>query len=312
MTLAILCSGQGPQHPGMFDLTGAAPAAAAVFAHAAGLLGGRDARSIVRTEDDDALHDNRLGQILCTLQPLAVAAALGGFGPGRRIIAGYSVGEIPAWALAGLIEPATALDLAAKRAEAMDAASLPGDGLLFVRGLARSAIDALCARHGIAVAIINPGNAFVLGGAGQALDALTVNARRDGADRVVRIGVRVASHTPRLANASASFRRDLDAAATGRVRPNATMRLISGIDAAPIFDLKAGLDKLAAQISRTVQWSDCLAACVEAGATAFLECGPGRALAEMVSVTYPSIPSRTVEDFRTWQGLSHWLSHVAS
>jgi [acyl-carrier-protein] S-malonyltransferase len=46
MTLAILCSGQGLQHPRMFSLTGDAPAAASVFAHAAHWLGGRDPRRL--------------------------------------------------------------------------------------------------------------------------------------------------------------------------------------------------------------------------------------------------------------------------
>lgn len=307
MTLAILCSGQGPQHPGMFTLTGDASEAAELFAHAATLLHGRDPRVVVKTEKDERLHDNRMGQILCTLQPLAIAAALGGFGPGRLIVAGYSVGEIAAWAVAGLFDPATALDLAAKRAEAMDAVSVPGDGLLFVRGLASAAIEALCARHAVAVAIVNPGRAVVLGGSGTALDGVAKEARRLGADRVVGIGVKVASHTPRLAAASALFRRDLEAVRTGRELP-ADKRLLSGIDAIPVLNVTTGLDKLADQISRTVHWSECLTACVEAGATAFLECGPGRTLADMASVTYPSIPSRTVEDFRTLQGLSAWLT----
>lgn len=309
MTLAILCSGQGPQHPGMFALTRDAPEAAELFAHAATLLDGRDPRNVVRTETDERLHDNRMGQILCTLQPLAITAALGGFGPRHLIIAGYSVGEIAAWAVAGLVEPTTALDLAAKRAEAMDAVSVPGDGLLFVRGLASAAIESLCARHAVTVAIVNPGQAVVLGGSGTALDGVAEEARRLGADRIVGIGVKVASHTPRLAAASAFFRRDLEAVSVGRELP-AHRRLLSGVDAAPVLNVRIGLDKLADQISRTVQWSDCLTACVEAGATAFLECGPGRALAEIASVTYPSTPSRTVEDFRTLHGLGDWLKRV--
>lgn len=306
MTLAILCSGQGLQHAAMFSLTGDGPAAADLFAHASNLLGGRDPRDLVRTETDDALHDNRLGQLLCTLQPLAVHAALGGAGLGRLIVAGYSVGEVPAWAIAGLFAPASALDLAVKRAEAMDAASAPGDGLLFVRGLTSATIEALCVRHGVAVAIVNPDDAVVLGGAGPALEAAMEGARQEGADRLVRIDVKVASHTPRLAAAVASFRRDLDAIAVARAVP-APVRLFSGIDASPVLDVLSGLDKLAAQINQTVHWSDCLAACVEAGASAFLECGPGRALADMAASAYPNIPSRSIEDFRTLQGVREWL-----
>lgn len=306
MTLAILCSGQGLQHPAMFSLTGDVPAAADLFAHAAMLLGGRDPRDLVGTETDDALHDNRLGQLLCTLQPLAIHAALGGAGLGRLIVAGYSVGEVPAWAIAGLFTPMSALDLAAKRAEAMDAASTPGDGLLFVRGLTGATIRALCARHGVAVAIVNPNDAVVLGGAGPALDAAMEGAQREGADRVVRIGVKVASHTPRLAAAAASFRSELDTIVVGRAVP-AFVRLLSGIDAAPVLDVHRGLDKLAAQISQAVHWSDCLAACVEAGASAFLECGPGRALADMAAFAHPDMPSRSIDDFRTLEGVREWL-----
>ncbi len=310
MSLAVLCSGQGPQHPEMFALTGPAPGAEPLFAHAARLLGGRDPRDLVRMETDDALHANRLGQVLCTLQPLAVAAALSGFGTGRLIIAGYSVGEVAAWGLAGLFEPVVALDLAARRAEAMDAVGRPGDGLLFVRGLPRAAVDRLCELHGAAVAIVNAFDAFVVGGAGEALDAIAEAALRGGADRVTRIGVKVASHTPRLARASARFRKDLEAVHVADMPPPG-LRLLSGVDGAPVLQVRAGLDKLASQISRTVLWADCLSGCVEAGASAFLECGPGRALAGMASAAYPAIPSRTVEDFKSVQGLRDWLSRAA-
>ena len=309
MTLAILCSGQGLQHSGMFALTGPIPAAAGLFEHAANLLGGCDPRELVRTGVN--LHDNRLGQILCTLQPLAAAAALDGLKGRRRIVAGYSVGEIPAWSLAGAMEPRTALDLAARRAEAMDAVGTPGDGLLFVRGLSRDVIDILCGRHDCAIAILNPGDAVVVGGPGSALDDLAAAARSVGADRVVRIGVKVASHTPRLTAASNSFREGLADAPVASV-PGTDARLLSGIDGAPVLDIRTGLDKLAAQLSQTIQWSDCLAGCVEAGATAFFECGPGRALAEMTASAYPRLPSRSFDDFRSLEGVRDWLTRNAA
>jgi [acyl-carrier-protein] S-malonyltransferase len=65
MTLAVLCSGQGPQRSNMFALTGDAPEAANLFAHAATLLDGRDPRD-GSNRPDDTLHQNRVGQILCT------------------------------------------------------------------------------------------------------------------------------------------------------------------------------------------------------------------------------------------------------
>ena len=56
MTLAILCSGQGAQRADMFDLTGAAPQAGALFAHAGRLLGD-DPRAWVRQAGPDALRE---------------------------------------------------------------------------------------------------------------------------------------------------------------------------------------------------------------------------------------------------------------
>lgn len=311
MTLAILCSGQGRQHPGMFALTGEAPQAASLFAQAARLLGGRDPREMVATETPDNLHRNRVGQILAAVQALAAMAALRDAMPARLIVAGYSVGEVAAWGVAGVVEAGVILDLVSRRAEAMDAASPAGDGLLFVRGLSRTLIDGLCIRFGTSVAIVNPGDAFVIGGARIALEALAGEARALNAARVVDVPVEVASHTARLTAASVRFRADLEAVPVRRL-PMAGIRLLSGIDGGAVVDARSGLDKLAVQISQTVQWDACLQACVEAGATAFLELGPGPALKEMAAGAFPEIPARCLDDFRTIEGARAWLGRLRS
>jgi [acyl-carrier-protein] S-malonyltransferase len=310
MTLAILCSGQGRQHRQMFALTGDVPEAAGLFAHAAALLGGRDPREIVRTETGEALHNNRIGQILCGLQALAAAAALRNTVPGRRVVAGYSIGEVAAWGVAGCFGPADTLDIVARRAEAMDAATPRGDGMLFIRGLSRDAIEGLCKRHDAAIAIVEPGDAFILGGGRAALEVLADEAKAMNATRVVDVPVGVASHTRRLAGASVEFREILRHIP---VRPpTADTRLLSGIDGAAVINVETGLDKLATQISQTVQWADCLQACMEAGATAFLELGPGRALSQMVAGAYPDVATRSLDEFRTLQGARAWLASHAS
>jgi [acyl-carrier-protein] S-malonyltransferase len=68
--------------------------------------------------------------------------------------------------------------------------------------------------------------------------------------------------------------------------------------------------KLALQISRPIQWAKCLDGCIEAGAVAFLELGPGRALADMAAGAYPHIPARSVDDFRSVKGIVDWLSRL--
>src|SRR6202522_195396 len=198
------------------------------------------------------------------------------------------------------------LDLVSRRAEARDAASRPGDGLLFVRGLSRGAVEDLCKRHDAAIAIINPNDAYVLGGSGKSLDIVADQATGMGAAHIVRLAVNVASHTGRLATASVEFRKVL-ASIPMMNTPDASVRLFSGIDGSVVTNIAAGLDKLANQVSHSVQWAACLEGCAEAGASAFLELGPGRALSEIAERTYRDIPARSLEDFRTLQGVRVWL-----
>ncbi|MBP1097714.1 [acyl-carrier-protein] S-malonyltransferase [Bradyrhizobium japonicum] len=291
----------------MFALTGGAPEAANLFAHAATLLGGSDPRDFVRGEPDEALHRNRTGQILCTLQPLAAARALADVIPRGVIIAGYSVGEVAAWGVGGVLDATATLDLVARRAEAMDAATRAGDGLIFVRGLSREKVGRLSERHGAAVAIVNPGDAFVVGGGREALGGIADDARAMHGARIVALPVEVASHTKRLAAASAAFRETLRLA-PAVFPPRTGARILSGIDAAPVVSLESGRDKLAAQISQTVQWADCLRACVEAGATGFIELGPGHALSSMVAEIGAGLPARSLDDFRSLQGVRAWAA----
>ncbi|KVN13438.1 malonate decarboxylase subunit epsilon [Burkholderia stagnalis] len=309
MTLAILCSGQGGQRADMFDLTGAAPQADALFAHAGRLLG-EDPRSWVRRAAPDALRENRAAQILCTLQALAAAALLDAAWPRRRCVAGYSVGEIASWSVAGLLDPGDALDLADARARAMDAASGGDERMAFVRGLSRDHLARLCAAHGAAIAIANPGDAYVIAGRRDDVEAAAEEAARDGALRVAPVCVRIASHTPRLAAAVPAFRASLAAVRVRRPLPGT--RLFAGIDGGSVLDAADGLDRLARQIAEPVEWAACLAGCVEAGATAFLELGPGRALAEMAAGAHPALPARSLADFRSIDGVTGWLARVAA
>ena len=308
MTLAILCSGQGGQHAGMFDLTGDAPQASALFAHASALLGD-DPRLLVKRAEGDVIHANRTAQLLCTLQALSAATVLDSALPKRRCVAGYSVGEVAAWGVAGLVDPTETLDLVATRARVMDAASHGDDGMLFIRGLEKASVEQLCVDREAAIAICNPADAWVVGGRRVALEAIAEEAHRLGAARVVSIPVNVPSHTYLLADASVAFSHVL---ADIHLQPAPTMgtRLFSGIDGDAVLDAKNDVEKLATQISQPIQWARCLESCVEAGAVAFLELGPGRALAEMAGSVYPHIPARSLDDFRSAQGARDWLSRV--
>lgn len=307
--IALLCSGQGTQHREMFRLTGELAGASRIFAGAERALG-VDPRDFVRAATDSALYANRAAQILCVTQALAARALLADIIPRRHIVAGYSVGEVAGWGVGGLLDPEQAISLASVRADIMSRASGADDGLASVRGLMYETVERLAHEAQVEIAIVNPNDAFVVGGSGAAVRNFCEAALAAGALRTALLQVAVASHTSRLAAAVAPFREAI--AAHRPADPPAGLLLLSALDGSAVSDVETGADSLAREISTTLHWNTCLGAAVERGASVFVELGPGRALAEMAHAAYPHIPARSLEDFRSLQGLLSWIGQPGS
>ena len=123
----------------------------------------------------------------------------------------------------------------------------------------------------------------------------------------MRLPVPVPSHTALLREATEQFRAVLHEASP---RLPAGYRLLSGIDGDTIHDIETGIDKLARQISTTIDWAACPESCRSAGAEAALELGPGTALSRMASALFPDGRARAVEEFPTLAGLRTWLQRA--
>lgn len=305
MTLAILCSGQGAQHPDMFALTGSSQEAAPLFEYAESWLG-EDPRTWVRGANSQRLRENRNAQLLCVLQALAGFATLRSEVPDSCCLAGYSIGELAAWGLSGILSSKETLSLSVARADAMNSACRELQGMVSVRGLSEAQITTVIGELRAEIAIANPDSAYVVGGVRSAIEAVAERAKKSGARRIMPLSVEVASHTSLLERAARDFRTRLRQASLAPIRSSKT-RLLSGIDGSQVVDVEAGLDKLSFQIAHRLEWSACLETCIEAGATAFLELGPGRALSEMVRASYPDAKARSLEDFQTLDGARSWM-----
>jgi [acyl-carrier-protein] S-malonyltransferase len=304
--LAVLCSGQGYQDAGMFDLLADATEAEPIFEYARVTLDGVDPRELVCRTSSAALHANKIGQILCCIQTMAAWAVLKTKVTGPLVVAGYSVGELAAWGVAGLLDPDEVLELAAKRAAAMDEAATQPGGLVAILGLRRAALDPICRAHGAYVAIVNGSEHFLVGGPVAALEAIMRDARAAGARRTVRLAVEVASHTPLLAGASRTFLTALtETKVATQAPPN--VRLLSGIDGSTVFDVRAGANKLAHQIEQTVDWAACMQSCQSANITKALELGPGSALARLMREVMPEGTVHSLSEFRSLSGVEQWL-----
>ena len=306
--IAILCSGQGTQHAGMFDLVAQAPEAQPILEAVADVLG-KEPRQFVQEADAATLFSNRIGQVLCCTQALAAWAIIRPHLPGTTVLAGYSVGELATWGCAGLLEPKEVLRLAIIRAEAMDEAGGSNTGLEAIMGLNRVQVDGLCRPHDAHIAIINGEDFFIVGGRKEALAIMHDEANAMGATGATILRVAVASHTPLLSEASRRFGEVLARLHLPKV-PSPGVRLLSGVDGDVVFDVREGASKLATQISHTLHWSACLDGCRAAGAETVLELGPGHALAGMARQIFSGTQIRSVDDFRTPAGVVTWLQRA--
>ncbi|CAN7777498.1 acyltransferase domain-containing protein [Variovorax sp. LjRoot175] len=300
MSFALLFSGQGNQHPAMLPWIADDPIVRDMRAR----LGVKDWRAALADPGWAERNDN--AQTLLTGLELAAWNQLAPLVAPPAAIAGYSVGELAAFSAAGVLAPDSTIELAQRRAQAMDecAASAPG-GLLAVTSLSISAVERLRAATGLALAIRNGEDSVILGGPMAALVQAERMVLLEGA-QCTRLRVNVASHTPWMREAADSFARTLENASFHAPR----VALFSNA-ADRIRDASAGRNALAAQIATTVRWDECMENVMARHIRCVLEIGPGQALARMWNQRCPTVPARACDDFRSPAAIAAWLSSHA-
>lgn len=302
--LVILCSGQGGQSSCMFDTLEKVPEVQHLFSALTRYLG-KDPVSYVKTARQD-LFQNETAQLLCVGRALAVWAGIQRRIPSEYVVAGYSVGAVAAWAVAGIASPEAALSLAQKRGQLMSRASQKDDGMAFIRGMNTRAVATLASRFDAQIAIVNPADLVIVGGSRPNLQLLCHAALNQGATAADMIDVHVASHTQRLSAVVPQFETVLREVSLTAPRPGVI--LLGSVHAAPVFSVEAARCALAEEIHTELQWDSCLRAAYERGGRVFLELGPGQALANMVRNEFPDVAARSFDDFHTLDGMGDWLS----
>ena len=304
--LALLCPGQGAQQPGMFDLARGDPAAAALL-DAMIAAAGLDAPLDAVLADDALLFANRHAQPLMVAATLANWKALERDLPEPAIVAGYSIGEVAAYAVAGALAPVDAVALAHRRAGLMDAClgATSRQALLSMSGLPVGTMEALVQRHDFYSAIVTGDDSMIAGGRADGVAALSQALSAAGA-RTGLLPVAVASHTPFMAAAVAPLAAELEL-----VLANPEVPVLSGISGERITQRARAIAHLSRQVAEPILWRDCMDALVESGITVALELGPGAGLSRMLQARHPQIATRSVADFRSLDGVRAWLTrHV--
>jgi [acyl-carrier-protein] S-malonyltransferase len=275
----FLFPGQGSQETGMAsDLFKADAPFRELVRHASERTGSDLGKICLRGPDRELRRAKNL-------QPLLVCVSLGYL---RRLvesgvlpekILGHSLGEISALAAAGIVSFETAVDIAAKRGELMEAAAarVPG-GMAAVITTERDAVLHLLARRfagaQIGLAVDNAPNQIVVSGGVAALEqfASLVVAEKLGQCR--RLAVAGPWHSPLMTQAQREFSSWLDAVEFREPR----VPLIFNVTAAVENDPQEIRRLIARNLVEPVRWRTAMASLRGAGELSLFEVGPGRVL----------------------------------
>jgi len=272
--LAIACPGQGSQTPGFLtpwlDLPGVGDHLQSLSDQA-----GTDLLRHGTVSDEETIRDTAVAQ------PLIVAASLV---TGRlllqdivltaaTVVAGHSVGEVTASAIAGALPEADAVSFVRVRANAMAAAAavIP-TGMSAVLGGDPDDVAGRLADLGLTAANANGGGQVVAAGTREQLQALAEDPPIRA--RVIALKVAGAFHTGHMAPAVTALEELLPSLSP--TEPIAT--LISNYDGKPVATGGGNLDSLIAQISRPVRWDLCMESMQAMGVTGILELSPAGTL----------------------------------
>jgi [acyl-carrier-protein] S-malonyltransferase len=254
--LALLAPGQGSQTPGMLapwlELPGAADRLA-TWSQISGL----DLARLGTTATAEEITDTAV------TQPLVVAATLLAYEEltkrgvpqtAETIVAGHSVGEIAAYAIAGVISADDAVKLAATRgAEMAKACAIEPTGMSAVLGGDEAEVLARLESLDLVPANRNAAGQIVAAGAVAALEKLAEDPPAKA--RVRQLATAGAFHTHYMASALEAYAAAAESVTTSE--PTAT--LLSNADGRPVASAADAMEKLVSQLTKPVRWDLCTA-----------------------------------------------------
>ncbi|ORB71879.1 ACP S-malonyltransferase [Mycobacterium scrofulaceum] len=290
--IALLAPGQGSQTEGMLspwlDLPGAADQLD-LWSKASGL----DLVRLGTTASTEEITDTAV------TQPLVVAATLlahqemtkrGLLSDTDLIVAGHSVGEIAAYAIAGVLAADDAVALAATRgAEMAKACAIEPTGMSAVLGGDEAEVLNRLEQLDLFPANRNAAGQIVAAGPLTALEKLAEDPPAKA--RVRALGVAGAFHTKYMAPALDRYA--AAAAAVATAEPTAT--LLSNRDGQPVASAAAAMDALVAQLTQPVRWDLCTATMRDREITAAVEFPPAGTLTGIAKRELRGVATRAVK-----------------
>lgn len=301
MTVAFVFPGQGSQSVGMLSaFLAASPEARSLLARADEALGEK-LSTVIADGPADALA------LTVNTQPAMLVAGYVCFGawrdaggPPPSSMAGHSLGEYTALAVADAIGFEDAVRLVRLRAQAMQEAVPVGEGsMAAILGLDDDAVRRACEQactdapgRLVAPANWNAPSQVVIAGHADAVERACAHAKALGAKRAMPLPVSAPFHSALLRPAG---ERLAQALAEIEIR-TPRWPVVNNVDVAVENDPSRIRDALVRQAFSPVRWVEAVQRLKAMGATRIVEFGPGKVLAGLVSRIDRSLDASSVHD----------------
>ncbi len=299
MKACFLFPGQGAQYPGMakdfYETSKSVRELFKVASDAASM----DLKKLLFESDEETLKQTKNTQIAMVVAEAAAALSAREHGVIPAGSAGFSVGEWPALAEAGIISNYDMFRLVAERGRLMDEAGNRSGGstMSAVLYLSPEKIEATIAEAGLKqcwIANYNSPVQCVISGTEADISIAEEKLRQAGAKRVIRLKVSGAFHSPIMQEAYEAFKQLVDATTFSDpkidIYSNVTgKKMKSGTEAKKFASL---------QIISPVRWIEEEANIAADGFDQCLETGPGTVLCGLWKASgspIPCIPAGTLD-----------------
>ncbi len=298
MKVAYVFPGQGSQWVGMgHDLYETFAAAKTVFEQADEALGFPLTKLCFDGAEDELRQTINAQPAIVTVSFACLKAMQEVSGnnelPPPVFLAGHSLGEYTALAVAGVLDFATTVYLARERGRLMHEAGQerPG-GMAAIIGLDETLLAGICEETEAKIVNINCPGQLVISGAAENITKAVSLAKSRGARRAIPLQVSGAFHTLLMQSAVDGMAEII--ATLPFSEP--TIPIIANTTAQPLTTADLIKEELLRQLCNCVQWQRSIEYMVDNGVSTFIEIGPGKVLTGLIKRINKSVELINIGD----------------